>query len=212
MRASKVFFFLLVIVILSACEREGPEGKKSLIDLAIEPAGANCINGGIKVISGIDLNNNGTIEENEIHDTEYVCNGNNGVNSLLEIFPEPEGEHCISGGYKVVTGTDINNNDTLDNSEIQNTDYICNGYDAINSIVKVLSEPKGENCSVGGFKIISGDDINFNNILDEDEILNTQYVCNGLYDELIRLNFSNTNYYVSNTPTGYIGRYYLPNF
>lgn len=178
----KYLIFLLFVIFSIGCEKEGLEGKKSLIDFIIEPAGENCSNGGYKVISGIDLNNNNILDEDEIENTKYICNGTNGYNSLVNIISEPPGDNCISGGYKVLTGIDLNNNNILDETEIQNQEYICNGIDGangFNALIKVESEPPGENCSSGGFRILTGLDSNINNILDDSEILNTQYVCNG---------------------------------
>ncbi len=68
----------------------------------------------------------------------------------------------------------------------------CNedGMDGNNSLIDIIKEPKGENCSSGGYKITTGLDINSNNILDEDEIQNTEYICNGDdggYDKEIRI-------------------------
>jgi hypothetical protein len=115
---------VVVLVLFLGCERVGLDGKSSLMDLMTEPAGDNCSAGGFKIISGIDLNSNNTLDEKEIQNTEYVCNG---TNSLLKVIPEPIGDNCSSGGYKIISGMDMDNNDTLDNSEIQNTEYICNG-------------------------------------------------------------------------------------
>ncbi|WP_438423730.1 DUF7151 family protein [Aquimarina macrocephali] len=66
-----------ITIILLGCENEGLDGKNSLIDMTIENAGENCSNEGIKIVSGIDLNGNNVLEENEIQETEYICNGNN---------------------------------------------------------------------------------------------------------------------------------------
>jgi hypothetical protein len=123
---------LSIFILFLGCEKEGLDGKNSLMDLIIEPTGDNCSSGGYKIISGTDLNNDGTLDENEIQNTEYICNGddgNNGNNSLLNVISEPAGENCSSGGYKIINGLDLNGNDILDESEIQNTQYICNGDD-----------------------------------------------------------------------------------
>ncbi|HOB72184.1 MAG TPA: hypothetical protein PKM18_10430, partial [bacterium] len=44
-----------------------------------EPAGDNCVDGGKKIDSGIDTNGDGVLQENEIQSTDYVCNGEAGV-------------------------------------------------------------------------------------------------------------------------------------
>ncbi len=61
-----------------------------------------------------------------------------------------------------------------------------------NSLVKFEVEPQGINCYSGGYKVVSGIDLNNNNILDTNEIKNIQYICNGndgAYDKQIRINF-----------------------
>jgi len=52
----------------------GAAGTKSLVTTATEPRGANCFDGGKKVMSGLDTNNNGTLDSSEIQSTSYVCN------------------------------------------------------------------------------------------------------------------------------------------
>jgi hypothetical protein len=55
----------------------GVDGKNTLVNTTTEAAGANCANGGTKVEVGLDTNNNGTLDANEINSflTKYVCNG-----------------------------------------------------------------------------------------------------------------------------------------
>lgn len=56
---------------------------------------------------------------------EYV-----GKSSLIQQIPEPAGEHCKSGGFRIISGVDQNKNNVLDSNEIQQTEYVCNGqYD-----------------------------------------------------------------------------------
>jgi hypothetical protein len=177
--------FLLVALASVSCKKEGPEGKKSLIDFINEPIGSNCNSGGFKVLAGIDLNDNNILDEKEVQNTKYICNGNtgpDGLNSLINTIDEPAGVNCSSGGYKILSGIDMNGNNILDESEVQNTDYLCNGDDGAtgkNSLVNVLDEPAGVNCSSGGYKVQSGTDLNENNILDDNEVQNTDYLCNG---------------------------------
>ena len=56
------------------------EGLNSLISSATEEAGENCANGGIKILTGIDTNNNGTLDEDEVDqdNIQYICNGTGG--------------------------------------------------------------------------------------------------------------------------------------
>ena len=176
---------LFVIITFSACTKDGLDGRNTLVNFKNEPIGINCSSGGYKVISGLDLNENGVLDDTEIQNTEYICNGDdgaNGNNSLLNIVEEPIGDNCSSGGYKVTSGLDLNNNGLLEDSEIQNTEYICNGDDGTNgysSLVKVEEEIMGDNCSSGGYKISYGLDLNHNGLLNDNEIQKTEYICNG---------------------------------
>ena len=65
----------------------GVDGKNTLVNTTIEPVGTNCTNGGTKIEVGLDANNNGVLDANEINSslTKYVCNGsssNSGFNAL----------------------------------------------------------------------------------------------------------------------------------
>ncbi|WP_298550275.1 hypothetical protein [uncultured Algibacter sp.] len=168
----------------------GIDGNDGLIKTTNEAAGINCENGGLKIDSGIDANSNGTLEDDEITATAYVCNGIDGNNSLTKITDEAAGTNCENGGLKIDTGVDTNGNGVLDDTEIRATAYACNGVDGNISLVNVTDELAGENCENGGVKIESGVDDNGNGTLDEEEITVTRFVCDGIdggFDEQIRL-------------------------
>ena len=89
---------------------------------------------------------------------------------------------CPNGGITVQTGIDTSGNGILDPSEVQNTQYVCNGTGGTNgqtALVSVTSEPSGTNCSAGGKKVNVGLDTNGNGILDASEVTSTNYICNG---------------------------------
>ncbi|WP_298881947.1 sialate O-acetylesterase [uncultured Polaribacter sp.] len=186
----KIAFLLLLLINLS-CEKEvlvEQEIKVSLINITPETSG-NCSNGGYKIETGIDTNNNGLLETNEVQSTNFICNGtngndgNNGIdgsNSLINISSEPAGTNCENGGYKIETGTDSNNNEILESNEVQSTNFICNGTngnDGLSSLINISEEPKGDNCENGGYKIETGIDTNNNGILDSNEIETIKYIC-----------------------------------
>jgi hypothetical protein len=157
----------------------GNNGFISLVKVTGELSGENCSSGGYKVETGIDINSNAVLDSSEVQNLEYICNGNNGFISLINVKAEPVGENCSSGGYKVETGLDINNNAVLDPNEVQVSDYICNGNEGSISLIKVTIEAAGENCSTGGFNIETGIDTNRNSVLDSIEVQNSKYICNG---------------------------------
>ncbi len=53
----------------------GTNGVASLIAIVMEPAGVNCVAGGSRVTSGLDLDGNGVLDAAEVSATAYVCNG-----------------------------------------------------------------------------------------------------------------------------------------
>jgi hypothetical protein len=74
----------------------GVSGLNSLIQTTSVIPGANCSNGGVKIETGLDLNSNNVLEENEINHamTKYVCNANdlssNGISyTRVEYFMDP---------------------------------------------------------------------------------------------------------------------------
>ena len=54
---------------------DGNNGISSLVKTGVEPAGTHCKDGGVKIESGEDENNNGQLETSEVTATRYVCNG-----------------------------------------------------------------------------------------------------------------------------------------
>lgn len=168
----------------------GINGKNSLTVVIKEPAGPSCANGGIKINSGLDLNRNGSLEENEITSTAYVCNGIDGNTSLTRTTNESSGGNCGNGGLKVEYGLDLNKDGILNDNEVKYTTYVCNGLNGNLSLVNITDEVKGGVCGNGGIKIESGIDLNNNKILDNTEIQITKFVCNGnegIINEEIRL-------------------------
>jgi hypothetical protein len=160
----------------------GPQGFKSLLKTTPEIAGGNCSTGGQKIESGIDVNNNNILDAAEISSTQFVCNGIQGFKTLLKTTTETAGANCATGGQKIESGVDVNNNNVLDPTEVTSVAYTCNGAQGpqgFKSLVKTTAEAAGANCTAGGSKIESGVDLNNNNILDPAEITNTAYTCNG---------------------------------
>jgi hypothetical protein len=160
----------------------GSNGLTGLLAITSESPGSNCVNGGTRVDSGVDINANGVLQTAEIVNTQYICNAR-ATDSLVESRSEAAGSNCSSGGKRFIAGLDANRNGVLDASEINSTGYICNGAAGsagVNSLTAVASEPVGANCAGGGVKIAAGPDSNGNASLDVAEVVSTQYVCNGI--------------------------------
>jgi hypothetical protein len=166
--------------------QDGQNGKSSLIRFVAEPAGANCQQGGTAVLSGLDTNGNGSLEDTEVKSKAYACNGSSGQEnsrSLVRTDPEPAGSHCAQGGTLVSGGVDANNSGTLEPSEVTSTAYVCSGAagnsgaPGAQALVRLDAEPPGTRCAQGGTAVRSGLDANGNGTLETAEVTQTQYVC-----------------------------------
>jgi len=167
----------------------GLNGLNSRTSMATEPPGPNCPSGGVKITSGLDTNGNGVLDPEEVTATNYACNGasgtngTNGLNSLTSMATEGSGLNCPTGGLRINSGVDANANGVLDPSEVTSTNYICNGANGLttstglNSLIAIVTEPPGSNCSYGGLRISVGLDLNGNGVLEQSEVASTAYSC-----------------------------------
>ncbi|MCH8844906.1 MAG: hypothetical protein IID61_18260, partial [SAR324 cluster bacterium] len=96
-------------------------------EVVLEAEDENCPTGGSAFDVGIDANGNGVLDEDEVTETVYVCNGEDGQVSLIFISGEPAGDNCAYGGERVDAGLDDNGDGVLDADEIDTTTYVCDG-------------------------------------------------------------------------------------
>jgi hypothetical protein len=90
-------------------------------------AGAVCEFGGTAIDSGIDVNQNGVLDSDEVDETSTVCNGDDGYDSLINIVSEAAGGNCATGGVSITSGKDLDRSGTLETSEVTSTSYVCSG-------------------------------------------------------------------------------------
>jgi hypothetical protein len=105
---------------------------------------------------------------------------------------------CSNGGITVETGIDENSNGVLDTNEVDNTQEVCNGVngtdgtngtngtngtDGYNSLINLVEEEAGANCTLGGYLIQTGLDTDRSGTLETSEVTSTAYVCNGIADD-----------------------------
>ena len=174
-------------------------GSAVLVATATEAAGANCVAGGVRIKSGLDTNGNGVLEDSEVKDAVFACNGVPGlpgtsgtpgmagtpgevIASLVRTGSEPVGTHCAAAGVRIQSGLDANKNGTLEATEVKDTVFACNGTSSPASVASLLrssTEPAGANCAAGGVRIQSGQDANGNGTLEDSEVRLTNYACNG---------------------------------
>ncbi|MCG8696992.1 MAG: hypothetical protein MI922_02975 [Bacteroidales bacterium] len=78
MKTINWFITISLVVCVISCEKEGINGVNSLVNILPEPIGKNCEVGGIRVESGLDQNGDGVLDEDEVQERRYVCNGTSG--------------------------------------------------------------------------------------------------------------------------------------
>lgn len=129
--------------------------------------------------------------------------GTAGTPALVRLVPEPAGARCAAGGTLVQAGADANRNGVLDAPEIASESAVCRGADGaagaagaagasgvagatgstgaagVGSLVAIVPESAGANCTHAGSKVTAGPDANGNGVLDAGEVTSTTYLCNG---------------------------------
>ena len=152
----------------------GKDGKASKLVVSEEPAGENCASGGSKIENCFDANGNDTFEDSEIS-VYYVCNGEQGL----------QGEQGRQGvaGTDGMDGSDGAKGERGDKGEQGDQGPTgepgAAGPDGFDSLVSIVDEAAGDQCANGGKKFMSGLDKDRNGVLDESEVKNSYYICNG---------------------------------
>ena len=83
--------------------------------------------------------------------------GTDGNNVLIETSTEPAGNNCANGGVKIMAGTDDNSDGVLQSSEVDSTQYICDGGSSATTMLTSYSTPPTYmNCDIGGSVIAHG--------------------------------------------------------
>lgn len=140
-----------------------------------------CSAGAVKIESGIDLDDSHTLDNNEVIDaqTQYACDGAVGPAG-------PQGPTGVQGdqgergpqgdqGAQGAQGSNGQNGPSgIDGRDGNNGD---NGHDAASRVIP-LAEGSSQ-CPAGGALVEAGVDDNGNGSLDDEEVDDSQTVCNG---------------------------------
>jgi hypothetical protein len=149
----------------------------TLLSTTNEPPGANCQYGGTAIHAGLDGNDNGALDADEISSTSYVCSPVPLEQQLVRVSTEPAGANCAYGGQAIATGLDADHDGTLGDDEVIAISYVCAGPPGTQTLVTVVSEPAGAHCTYGGQAIETGADLDHDGTLDANEVAATSYVC-----------------------------------
>jgi len=131
---------------------DGTNGLSALAVTSMESAGSNCPDGGLKIEVGVDENSNGSLDEDEVDHTQYICNGADGQdgqngqdgldgddgsaspNTMLTSISTPTLQACSSGGRIINQGLDNGDgggtaqNGILESVEIDYTTTYCSNF------------------------------------------------------------------------------------
>ncbi|NVJ10284.1 leucine-rich repeat domain-containing protein [Myxococcus sp. AM001] len=171
--------WMAVLVLVTGCDGieldRLVEQHPPLTRLVPEPVGANCAHGGHFVRTGLDRNDNGVLDDDEVTRTEYACvTSVPGV--LVRVQDEPPGENCTQGGKVYRAGQDTNGNAELEDSEVSRQVYGCASSEAVVTRVRAR-EPFVFPCGESGAVVEAGQDPNGNGVLDDSEVRATSTLC-----------------------------------
>jgi len=159
---------------------DGENGHNSIIVIEDAPGGT-CPNSGQKVTVGVDMNDNGVLDAEEVTATKYVCNGANGHDSLMTVDTVAPGTECPAGGYEIRSGVDTDDDGMLNAAEVVSDVFVCNGEGGAaghHAVTEIIPVAPGAECPAGGYRFRMGVDENGNGILDEGEY-DEALVCKG---------------------------------
>ena len=114
------FICLTLVLFVIGCAKDGKDGingQSSLVSILDEPKGINCEYGGVKIVSGVDLNTNNVIDSSEIKDVKYVCNYKT-IDTIYDKQVRIEFPVPMDGTYSL-TG-DVNEKQLLNDFNISN--------------------------------------------------------------------------------------------
>jgi hypothetical protein len=161
------------------------ESRTAIAATEPETSGTRCPAGGVRMRSGLDLDQDGALDDAEVTATSFLCNGEGSVKVAVRTRSARPGEGCSGGGSALETGVDDNGDGTLSDSEVDSTSMICSGADGSDGadagqvLIRLSAEPMGTHCPTAGTALAVGVDVNRDGALDEEEVSQTSYICNG---------------------------------
>lgn len=167
-----------------------------VVRITAEPAGMACATGGTRVQTGEDDGSgggtalDGVLQNGEVDQTQYACNGADGVGALVSATTLMAGDaSCAQGGTRVDVGRDDDRDGTLDMLEIDATSYACNGATGpqgpagptgLATLLKLTVLAAGDaQCPAGGSRVEMGVDDDRSGTLEAGEVDATTSICDG---------------------------------
>ena len=161
---------------------EALEDRRVLLSVRRAIQSDECSQLGTEVELGLDSNLSETLDENEIEQRLFLCEGellvlednSNPTNATLLAVDEDLDGECEFGGWRFQAGTDSDQDSLLASAEVDSVDFVCLDPEWI------VAEERGgqiDGCNGGGLISRSGYDLNQNSVLDDDEVSQVETVC-----------------------------------
>jgi uncharacterized protein (TIGR03382 family) len=149
------------------------DDKVFVVSTEFTGAEGPCTAGGVRLDIGGDADGSLALEDDEIEEITYVCNGET---SLVRTSTLPSGSaECAQGGTRIDQGIDLDGDGTLDDDEVTSTEALCNSSGLL---VRTSSVAFGSvTCPGGGTRIEMGIDADGDGRLDDDEVQSSEEVC-----------------------------------
>jgi hypothetical protein len=144
------------------------------IRIVPEAPGAHCERGGQAVQTGLDLDDDGQLDDNEVTSTEYACAAQP-ADVLVRTQAVPPGAKCVNGGQVSHAGLDTNGDGLLQDNEITSEVYSCTELAPVITRVRALTNTLL--CPLKGTAVEAGADVDRDGVLDEAELQATLSLC-----------------------------------
>lgn len=155
---------------------DGLDGIDILIKTTtLTPDPLVCPRGGIRVMTGKDLDRDDVLDAEEVTSNEKICHG---VYGLVETkVLAPKADECPAGGLQLDSGADTDGDGVLADGERDVSRKLCNAVSSVSRTTKL--KPDEKECAYGGTKLESGLDVDSDHQLDSAEVTSSALICNG---------------------------------
>jgi hypothetical protein len=164
--------WVAVLALLAGCDgidlQQLVRQHEALMRVTQQEPGAHCARGGRLLQVGLDVDDDGVLDDSEVKRTDQVCDtAVPGV--LVHLQSVPPGEQCPLGGQVSRAGTDTNGNGILEDGEMTREVYGCT--EAAPVLVHLSDEPPSLGfCNTEGTRVRVGQDLDRDGVLDDSEV------------------------------------------
>ncbi|NOJ78173.1 DUF7151 family protein [Myxococcus xanthus] len=171
--------WMLALVLATGCDgidlRQLIGQHEARTRVADEPSGLNCEHGGKAVLSGLDQDDDGVLDDDEVTGTEYIC-ATLSPGVLVRTRQLPPGEPCALGGQLTLAGADLDGNGLLSDDEVTREVHGCMEPAPVLARVRpLLTQPFV--CRYDNALVEAGVDLNGNGVLDDNELRAAARIC-----------------------------------